>query len=200
METQRPEDDRHNATSQEVTLAYVKTMSSRMDRVEIDFVDHIRKIEGRLDQIVDLVRDVAALKQQYAAQNEAIVELRGAVREQSQRVESSIARVHQRLDELTASVSASIDSETTKIVERIADSEKNHKELDSKFQMWLNRGLGGWAAFVLVVGAIQFIGVRWLSAMEADRNALVAQVQKLSNRVADLENRSLQLENTPGRR
>lgn len=193
MEPQRPEDERSSATSQDVTLAYVKTMSSRMDRVEIDFVDHIRKIEGRLDQIVDLVRDVAALKQQYAAQSEAIVELRGAVREQSQRVESSIARVHQRLDELTASVSASIDSETTKIVERIADSEKNHKELDSKFQMWLNRGLGGWAAFVLVVGAIQFIGVRWLSSMEADRAALVVQVQKLSNRVADLENRSLQL-------
>jgi uncharacterized coiled-coil protein SlyX len=193
MEPQRPEDERSSATSQDVTLAYVKTMSSRMDRVEIDFVDHIRKIEGRLDQIVDLVRDVAALKQQYAAQSEAIVELRGAVREQSQRVESSIARVHQRLDELAASVSASIDSETTKIVERIADSEKNHKELDSKFQMWLNRGLGGWAAFVLVVGAIQFIGVRWLSSMEADRAALVVQVQKLSNRVADLENRSLQL-------
>jgi uncharacterized coiled-coil protein SlyX len=193
MEPKRPEDERSSATSQDVTLAYVKTMSSRMDRVEIDFVDHIRKIEGRLDQIVDLVRDVAALKQQYAAQSEAIVELRGAVREQSQRVESSIARVHQRLDELAASVSASIDSETTKIVERIADSEKNHKELDSKFQMWLNRGLGGWAAFVLVVGAIQFIGVRWLSSMEADRAALVVQVQKLSNRVADLENRSLQL-------
>jgi uncharacterized coiled-coil protein SlyX len=193
MEPKRPEDERSSATSQDVTLAYVKTMSSRMDRVEIDFVDHIRKIEGRLDQIVDLVRDVAVLKQQYAAQSEAIVELRGAVREQSQRVESSIARVHQRLDELAASVSASIDSETTKIVERIADSEKNHKELDSKFQMWLNRGLGGWAAFVLVVGAIQFIGVRWLSSMEADRAALVVQVQKLSNRVADLENRSLQL-------
>ena len=60
--------------------------------------------------------------------------------------------------------------------------------------MWLNRGLGGWAAFVLVVGAIQFIGVRWLSSMEADRAALVVQVQKLSNRVADLENRSLQLD------
>ena len=91
MEPQRPEDERSSATSQDVTLAYVKTMSSRMDRVEIDFVDHIRKIEGRLDQIVDLVRDVAALKQQYAAQSEAIVELRGAVREQSQRVESSSA-------------------------------------------------------------------------------------------------------------
>ena len=184
------------AASQEVTLAYVETMSSRMDRVEIDFVDHIRKIETRLDQIVDLVRDVAALKQQYAAQNEAIVELRGAVREQSQRVESSIARVHQRLDELTASVGTSIDTETTKIVERIADSEKNHKELNGKFQMWLNRGIGGWAAFTIVFGAIQFIGIRWLSTLESDRATMVAQVQKLTNRVNDLENRSLQLDSS----
>lgn len=182
------------ASDQDVTLAYVKTMSSRMDRVEIEFVDQLRKIETRLDQIVDLVRDVAALKQQYTAQSEAIVELRGAVREQSTRVESSIARVHRRLDELTASVSSSIDTETAKIVERIADSEKNHKELDGKFQMWLNRGIGGWAVFVLVVGILQFVGIRWLNTMDADRETLVAQVQKLSNRIADLENRSLQMD------
>ena len=182
------------ASAQDVTLAYVKTMSSRMDRVEIEFVDQLRKIETRLDQIVDLVRDVAALKQQYTAQSEAIVELRGAVREQSTRVESSIARVHRRLDELTASVSSSIDTETAKIVERIADSEKNHKELDGKFQMWLNRGIGGWAVFVLVVGILQFVGIRWLNTMDADRETLVAQVQKLSNRIADLENRSLQMD------
>lgn len=181
-------------SAKDVTFAYVKTMSSRMDRVEIEFVDQLRKIETRLDQIVDLVRDVATLKQQYTAQSEAIVELRGAVREQSTRVESSIARVHQRLDELTASVSSSIDTETAKIVERIADSEKNHKELDGKFQMWLNRGIGGWAVFVLVVGILQFVGIRWLNTMDADRETLVAQVQKLSNRIADLENRSLQMD------
>lgn len=181
-------------SAQDVTFAYVKTMSSRMDRVEIEFVDQLRKIETRLDQIVDLVRDVATLKQQYTAQSEAIVELRGAVREQSTRVENSIARVHQRLDELTASVSSSIDTETAKIVERIADSEKNHKELDGKFQMWLNRGIGGWAVFVLVVGILQFVGIRWLNTMDADRETLVAQVQKLSNRIADLENRSLQMD------
>ena len=182
------------ASAQDVMFAYVKTMSSRMDRVETEFVDHLRKIETRLDQIVDLVRDVAALKQQYTAQSEAIVELRGAVREQSTRVESSIARVHQRLDELTASVSSSIDTETAKIVERIAESEKNHKELDGKFQMWLNRGIGGWTVFVLVVGILQFVGIRWLNTMDSDRETLVAQVQKLSNRIADLENRSLQMD------
>ena len=48
------------ASAQDVTFAYVKTMSSRMDRVETEFVDQLRKIETRLDQIVDLVRDVVA--------------------------------------------------------------------------------------------------------------------------------------------
>ena len=97
------------ASSSDLTLTYVRTMSGRMDRIEIDFVDHIRKIETRLDQIVDLVRDVAALKQQYAAQSEALAELRGAVREQSIKMENSITRVHQRLDDLTASMNSSID-------------------------------------------------------------------------------------------
>lgn len=182
------------ASSSDLTLAYVRTMSGRMDRIEIDFVDHIRKIETRLDQIVDLVRDVAALKQQYAAQSEALAELRGAVREQSIKMENSITRVHQRLDDLTASMNSSIDTETTKIVERLMDHEKNHKDLDRRFQMWLNRGLGGWMAFVLVIGALQFLGMRWLGTVDAERAALVEKVQKLTSRISDLENRALQSE------
>ena len=182
------------ASSSDLTLTYVRTMSGRMDRIEIDFVDHIRKIETRLDQIVDLVRDVAALKQQYAAQSEALAELRGAVREQSIKMENSIIRVHQRLDDLTASMNGSIDTETTKIVERLMDHEKNHKDLDRRFQMWLNRGLGGWMAFVLVIGALQFLGMRWLGTVDAERAALVEKVQKLTSRISDLENRALQNE------
>ena len=182
------------ASSSDLTLTYVRTMSGRMDRIEIDFVDHIRKIETRLDQIVDLVRDVAALKQQYAAQSEALAELRGAVREQSIKMENSIIRVHQRLDDLTASMNSSIDTETTKIVERLMDHEKNHKDLDRRFQMWLNRGLGGWMAFVLVIGALQFLGMRWLGTVDAERAALVEKVQKLTSRIFDLENRALQSE------
>lgn len=187
------------ASSSDLTLTYVRTMSGRMDRIEIDFVDHIRKIETRLDQIVDLVRDVAALKQQYAAQSEALAELRGAVREQSIKMENSITRVHQRLDDLTASMNSSIDTETTKIVERLMDHEKNHKDLDRRFQMWLNRGLGGWMAFVLVIGALQFLGMRWLGTVDAERAALVEKVQKLTSRISDLENRALQNESLPPR-
>lgn len=185
------------ASASDLTLAYVRTMSGRMDRIEVDFVDHIRKIETRLDQIVDLVRDVAALKQQYAAQSEALTELRGAVREQSIKMENSITRVHQRLDDLTASMNTSIDTETTKIVERLVDHEKNHKDLDRRFQMWLNRGLGGWMAFVLVIGALQFLGMRWLGTVDAERAALVEKVQKLTSRTSDLENRALQSDSSP---
>ena len=170
-----------------VALAYMRTTSARMDRIETDFVDHIRKIENRLDQLVDLVRDVATLKQQYTAQNVGIIELRGAIREQSQKMETSIARVHQRLDELTTSVGASIDSETSKIVDKLTDFEKDHKDLDRRFQMWLNRGLGGWIAATIVVAVLQYAGLRWLEQLEADRVAVNAQVQKLMGRISDIE-------------
>jgi phage shock protein A len=181
----------------DVALAYMRTTSSRMDRIETDFVDHIRKIEDRLDQLVDLVRDVATLKQQYTAQNEGITELRGAIREQSIKMESSIARVHQRLDELTSSVSSSIDIETAKIVSKLGDFEKDHRDLDKRFQMWLNRGLGAWVAATIVVGILQYTGMKWIEQLDADKTASQAQIQKLSTRVADLEAQSLrQLEST----
>lgn len=112
-------------------------------------------------------------------------------------MENSITRVHQRLDDLTASMNSSIDTETTKIVERLVDHEKNHKDLDRRFQMWLNRGLGGWMAFVLVIGALQFLGMRWLGTVDAERAALVEKVQKLTSRISDLENRALQGDGPP---
>lgn len=181
-------------TVADVTLTYIKTVSERIDRAETDFVDNLKRVEQRLDQIVGLMRDVASLQQQYTAQGEALGELRGAFREQTRRMESSITRVHTRLDELTTAMTTNIDLETTKISQKLDGYERSHKELDQNFHTWLNRGLGGWAMFILVVGALQFVGIRWLDNLEGERRVAADRLVKLTSRVADLENRLLQLD------
>jgi DNA repair exonuclease SbcCD ATPase subunit len=186
-----------DASISDLTLAYMKTVSTRLDRTETEFVDHLRKVESRLDQLVDLMRDVAALQQQYTLQGEAISELRSTIREQTQRVEGSIARMHQRLDDLNETFTTSIETETGKLNEKLSDQERNHKDLDQRFQMWLNRGLGGWAVMVLILGFLQYAGIRWLDSLDADRTATTERIQKLTSRVSDLENRLLQYEGSP---
>lgn len=180
------------ASSSDVALVYMKTMSSRMDRAETEFVDHIHKVDLRLDQVTEVVRDVSVLQQQNTAQSESIAELRLANREQTQRLEGTVGRIHVRIDELDSSVTAAMEAETAKVMEKIGEVSRERKDLDKRFQMWLNRGIGGWVVAVIVVGLMQYVGMKWLDNLQQERDAAAERVQKLTNRVIDLENRYFQ--------
>lgn len=184
----------------DVALAYMRTTSSRLDKTEGEFVEHLQRVEGRLDQLIDFMRDIAVLQQQYTTQGEALGELRVAVREQSIRLENSVRQVHSRLDDLTTTMTVNIDSETSKIVEKLNEYEVKHKILDHKFHTWLNRGLGGLAAVAVVCAVFQFTGVRWLERLETERVYTAERVTKIQNRVTDLENAAAEQTNVAGKK
>lgn len=182
------------AASAELAIAYSKTASDRMDRMEIDFVGHMRKVESKLDQLVDLVRDVAALKQQYAEQSNAVRELRTLIRDQSAMAEDSTAKLSKKVEELVGTLKDSIDAESVNLADRISRSEKNHAILDEKFHKWLNRGIGGWIAFVAVIALLQYTGMKWIDGLERHREAMVENDKKLVSQIEALEARQVHLE------
>lgn len=178
----------------DVNAVFLRTMNTRMDRMETEFVDSLRKMDSRLEQVVNLMRDVASLQQQYIAQGETLTELRNSLKDQTVRFESSLTRVHQRLDEVTLTMNTTLDLETTKIVRKLGDYEREQKELSQKFHTWLNRGLGGWAMFTLIIAGLQVAGKTWLDNMDAERVATADKLTKVSSRMAELENRMIVLE------
>ena len=170
-----------------VTATFLKSFSLRLTQTETEFSENFRKLGHRMDQLVSIMRDVAVLQQQYSTQSESIDEVKVAVRDQSVRVEQSIARVQSRLTEMTASFSAHIDTETNKIFERLNENERKHKVLESSFYTWLNRGLGGWAVIVCIIGALQFVGIRWLENIDKERDMFLEKINQITMRIDALE-------------
>lgn len=176
--------------SPEVALAYMETFAKRLDESEVLFSDNLRRIESRMDHLVGLIRDVAALQSQYQSQGDSITEIRASIRDQSDRMEAAMGRLHDRMTELTNTFSSTIDDETKKILEHIDANEVKHNKLDARFQKWLNRGIGGWVAMALVVAGLQYFGIRWLENLDAERSAINARIQEVQVRLLELEYRT----------
>lgn len=83
-----------------IVNAAFNNLNDRVDKTERDFVGHLQKVEDRLDQLVDLTKTVAVLQQNTVNQTDQINELRVQFRETVQKIDTSISRIHNRLDEL----------------------------------------------------------------------------------------------------
>lgn len=66
--------------------------------------------------------------------------------------------------------------------------------LENRLQTWLNRGIGGWAVFTLVVGTLQYMGLQYVNGLQAERQEAHATINKMAARISDLEMRQQALE------
>lgn len=105
----------------------INTLNSRIEKSESDFIMHLRKVEDRLDQIVDLTKTVAVLQQNSTTQTDNITEMRTHLKENSQRIDASIGRLHNRLDEIIAGQRDKLELHTK-------ESEIKLKNIEDKFQ------------------------------------------------------------------
>ncbi len=67
-------------------------------------------------------------------------------------------------------------------------------DLDDKLQTWLNRGIGGWAMFTLVIGIFQYVGLQYITGLQQERDAAHVTISKMVTRISDLESRQQALE------
>jgi DNA repair exonuclease SbcCD ATPase subunit len=182
-----PQPPAHSAASGDLALAYINSLTSRIERTEDDFVNHIKKIENRLDQLIDLMKAVATLQQQIATHSDVLTELRSSQRDQSARLEQNLVRAHERVDEAIDSISGKVANTTSKFEEKVAALDKNVAESERSLQKWLNRGFGAWAVSVLVLGSVQFFGSRWLDRIDQDRAETQAAIASLKIETSEMK-------------
>lgn len=170
-----------NAQTESAIAEALNNLNSRIEKTEHDFVGHLRKVEDRLDQIVDLTKTVAVLQQQTTTQTDNMVELRAQARENQQTVTTSITRIHTRLDEITNSNRDKLDLQTKEIETNIksvaAKATSTHEEL----KQWLNRGWGVWVVAILIFGAVQTGIYRWIDGIEKEKTASIQVLKDLSS-------------------
>lgn len=179
-------------TNSTIIAEAISTLNSRIEKTEADFISHLQKVEDRLDQIVDLTKTVALLQQQGNQQTDQITEIRGQLRETSGKIDSTITRIHTKLDEITSHQRDKMEL-YTKEMEIKFDALKNQTDsTERELKQWLNRGLGAWFIIVIVFGVVQTGFYRWIDGIEKDRQAIVKQLndnaQQISKQSQVLEN------------
>lgn len=191
---QEEEIEAHRLLTQSINM-----LSDRIQRTESDFVGHLKKVEERLDQIVDLTKTVAVLQSQTTQQGDSITDMRASQREHFQKMDGSITRIHTRIEEvqehnrnkielINAQVDGRIKEIDLAVEKQIKEVSKQAGETEKELKAWLNRGWGAWAIFVFIVGIGSAGFYKWVDSLEKEKEAtlktlstVVQQVDKTTN-------------------
>ncbi len=206
-----PRNNRNNLQQQEIEAHTLLTqslnlLSDRIEKTESDFISHLKKVEDRLDQIVDLTKSVAVLGQQASQQSDQIVELRTSQREHFQKFDGSVTRIHTRIEEIQAHSRDKIElanKETEILVKELkSTTDSSIKEItkvagntDRELKQWLNRGIGAWVAFALIVGIVNTTLWRWVDSIERERTQIVQSIETNKRDHIVYDNKILSIEN-----
>lgn len=197
MATRRDPDACPNHSDVQSLTQAIQSLHSRLGRTEGDFQGHLRKVEDRLDQIIDLTKNVAILQTNTTQQNESLTELRTQVREGQAKTDTSITRLHTRIDDLNNSIRDGrelfVREQDMKVSllrqeqdKRIGEVEAAHTKVAKEFYSWLNKGLGAWGiASVLAVGSTFFFH-RWIDKIDREGEHQVSKVQNLQQDSRDM--------------
>ena len=158
----------------------INTLNGRILKTETDFLGHLQKVEDRLDQIVDLTKTVALLQQATSQQTDTISEVRMQLRESSNKFDTSIARIHTRLDEISTHQRDKIELVTKEHDIKVEAVKVKAENTDKELKAWLNRGWGAWAIMLLVLAAVQTGFYRWIDGIEKEKQASVITIQSLA--------------------
>ena len=184
--------------------AMATTLSSRIESTEQDVAAHMKKMEDRLDLLVDLTKTVAVLQAQTSQTADQMQDIRSQIRETAgktdglinvlqHKTDTSINRLHARVDELGTSLRDRIELAQKDAVIDLKTVTAKHDSLSQKVDGWINWGKGAYAVGAVFVAFMTWIGGRWLddlekrtqsiSILKQDINALDMRTIELNNKI-----------------
>jgi len=177
--------------AESLLIQSMNLLSDRIAKAETDFVGHLKKVEDRLDQIVELTKSVAVLQTQTSQQTDHITEIRGAQREQFHKADASLTRVHSRIEEVQSNANIKLEAFGTEVKAMVKDVENHADSTDRELKAWLNRGWGAWAVFTLAITISSGLFYKWVDSIEQEKAVLTTSVTHLVE-VSTKTNNSIQ--------
>ena len=173
----------------------------------MDFISHLRAVENRLDQLVELTKSVAIIQTQAGAQAEQMIELRTQMRSSQDKLDTSISRLHTRIDEMAERFRSQHELFEKESEAKVTTVENKHEALDKEFHYYLNRGLGAWALFSFLIGGAGWLLNKSIEALEREKTQIVSTVQNLKSasetndvRITQIINKVQDLDDRTGKR
>lgn len=173
----------------DIALALVDTLTTRFESSESRINNDIRRIEEKLQQTVELVKAISGVQAQTTAQQQMLSELRIAVRDGFTELREMVEGTNTRCIEGIGDLGEKINKIETDIRADLADAVDRIDEIEHKSRTWLNRGIGIWAVVVLIAGYVQYGATQIVKNFEEEKVAAKAEITKITNRLADIEQR-----------
>ena len=175
-------------------IAYIQSLAERFEKAEKHIDNDIQQIENRLKQLVKLVKTVSSIQHQVASQQQTIIELRNEIRENLEQLQALMTTSDGKYANNFAALSKKINDVVTDQTAARKKVESRVSALENRLQTWVNRDIGGWAVFTLVIGALQYMGLQYVNGLQAERQDAHATINKMAARISDLEMRQQALD------
>lgn len=177
-------------------MAYIESIANRFASVEKSLSDDVQRLEDRLGQVVELMTSVSALQSQVHNHQKLLTELRQLVKTNLDEINTLVSTTDQKYATQVTILGRKVTDATGIHDEKYARIEERLDASEHRQRTWLNRGIGAWVVMSVLVGMVEYGGVRWLQDAEEDKAATHAAVAKAVDRISDLEFRLQMLEYT----
>lgn len=186
-------------TSLNTIMNRVGSLESRMD-------DHTKRIETRLDDLLQLMQKVTQLQEREARNAEDIKDLRESIKIIVENLERMNQRWHERIDlqakemeTCRSNLKSSFDGEhrdiekelkkiEEKIEHEVKEIRKEHEVTKERFDKWFNRGIGAWFVASVLIASLQSWGAYMFRSAMDEVKSVKAQIQLLTEKVKENEN------------
>lgn len=176
-------------TNDRAFIMAMESMTKRLEKTESNFGGALQRVEDRLDQLVDLTKTVAVLQQQNAQHNDTITELRTQLRDSTEKFQTSLSRLHTRMDEIQNHQRDRMELLAKEMAIDVKSNELAIHAVDKELKTWLNRGWGAWFIVALVMATANTMFFRWVDSIDKDKTQIVQTVEKLTKDELILEQR-----------
>lgn len=166
----------------------------KVESIETRLENHVTKIELKLDQIVEIMREVATLQEKESRNAEDILEVKSSLKEVVEGFNRTIERVHARLDtidnkhdEIERDFSKRVDEVKKAKEESCSIVDSKIRKTDEKVNTWLNRGIGAWIAASILLLVIQGIGGIVIKSIQEDFQSMQVKIMESQKRDIEFE-------------
>lgn len=159
-------------------------LSQKVDSMESHYEQHSSKVENRLDQLVDIMRQVAILQEREMKNADTIREIKDGIRRSHERIDSILGQIEDHSSDLKTQYTLYIEKETNKFDGKFKDLDVQVKTTDETLKSWLNRGKGAWYVMVISFAIVQ-AGAGYMFTQIVDRINHIDEELKESVRVHD---------------
>jgi vacuolar-type H+-ATPase subunit I/STV1 len=161
--------------------------SHKLHQLESRLDNHTQRVEDRLDQLVDLMRQVAVLQDREMKNADTIREIKDGIRRSHERIDAIVTQIETNSDTLKTHYSLHSEKESDKIFGVIDKLDCRLDDTEAELRSWLNRGKGAWYVMLFTFVLVQSGGAYLFSQLVDRLDKIETNQQQSNKRFNELE-------------